>query len=403
MRLTYVVHRYGGEIVGGAETACRLFAERLVARGHEVSVVTSCASNYRDWSDEYLPGESSLNGVRVVRVPVVRPRDPDRFAKIHADLMEDPAHASMEAQVNWLDEMGPLLREFPEVLRRESELSDAVLFMTYLYPTTAYGVHALSGHRPCVLQPTAHDEPAIHVPFYRSVFGSADSLLFLTEEERDVTDRVFGVSEPNEVTGIGLDMSLPAGSGDLFRRTYGLDADPYILYVGRVDIMKGVSELMRYFVEFKGRNPSNLRLVIAGEQMMNIPAVEDIRYVGSLSEQDKMNGIAGSVALVQPSPYESFSIVLCEAWREKKPVLVQGYSSVLAGQSQRSQAGLAYWGFAEFEGCLRLLLADSTLNKELGANGFEYVRRVYGWDSVMERLESGIQLGINAFVEKYAQ
>ena len=80
MKILYSVHRYGTEVVGGAETACRLFAEQLVNRGHEVDVLTSCALSYVDWADAFEPGKSTLNGVRVHRLPVVQSRDPGAIA-----------------------------------------------------------------------------------------------------------------------------------------------------------------------------------------------------------------------------------------------------------------------------------------------------------------------------------
>ncbi|MTA39465.1 MAG: hypothetical protein F2560_00315, partial [Actinobacteria bacterium] len=51
MRILYVVHRYGSEIVGGAEAACRMFAEQLVMRGHNVDVLTSCAQSFVTWEN----------------------------------------------------------------------------------------------------------------------------------------------------------------------------------------------------------------------------------------------------------------------------------------------------------------------------------------------------------------
>ena len=53
MRLLYVVQRYGDDIVGGSEAACRQFAEALSNAGHSVEVVTSCARSYVTWEDSY--------------------------------------------------------------------------------------------------------------------------------------------------------------------------------------------------------------------------------------------------------------------------------------------------------------------------------------------------------------
>lgn len=400
MRFLYSVHRYGEEIVGGAETACRGFAERLVSRGHEVTVLTSCALHYDTWSDHYSPGESTLNGVKVVRLPVEHSRDPVAFAQQHEKILRDPTNASFGDQVAWLSAMGPMLKSHHSALVDMASSADAAVFMTYLYPTSVFGVSSLAGRVPTLLQPTAHDEPPAQLPIFRSEFHAVDGLLYLTEEEKAIARRLFHADETGTVTGLGVDLDGPVGDGATFRQVHGLGDDPYVIYVGRLDVFKGVSELMRYFVEYKGRNRSNLRLVLAGEQMMPLPEVNDIRHVGFLSEEEKRDAIAGSVALVQPSPYESFSIVLLEAWLQKRPVLVQQYSEVLTGQCMRSGGGLPYRGFAEFEACLDRLVTDSELAHELGENGQRYTRSQYSWDSVLGRFEAEVSNAIERFTRR---
>ena len=47
MKLTFVTPRYGTEVIGGAETAARMLAERLCRRSDwEVEVLTSCALDH---------------------------------------------------------------------------------------------------------------------------------------------------------------------------------------------------------------------------------------------------------------------------------------------------------------------------------------------------------------------
>ena len=397
MRLLYVVQRYGEEIVGGSESACRMFAESLVSRGHEVTVLTSCALSYVDWANHFPAGDSIINGVRVRRLPVVQQRESETFSKLHHSMMHSLNRASMSEQFEWLDAMGPILDDYLHNLSELSRGVDAVVFMTYLYPTTVLGVLSLIGDVPIVLQPTAHDELPAYVPIYRSVFCAADSFIFFTEEERDTVRKIHSFEPRGVVAGIGMTSSTPRDSGERFRNIHGLGNDPYLLYVGRLDTFKGVSELMRYFVEFKGRHPSPLRLVLSGEKNMDLPDVEDIKYVGFLDEDEKASAIAGSVLLVQPSPFESFSIVLCEAWLQSRPVLVQGYSNVLMGQVRRSGGGLPYNGYAEFEGCLERLLRDHDLRDELGSNGRQYVLNNYNWDTVLTRFEDAVTMAQKHF------
>jgi len=69
MRLALVVQRYGLGIPGGAEYHCRLVAEHL-ARHARVTVLTTCASDYLTWANDYPEGEEVLNDVAVRRFAV---------------------------------------------------------------------------------------------------------------------------------------------------------------------------------------------------------------------------------------------------------------------------------------------------------------------------------------------
>jgi glycosyltransferase involved in cell wall biosynthesis len=95
---------------------------------------------------------------------------------------------------------------------------------------------------------------------------------------------------------------------------------------------------------------------------------------------------------VQSSYFESFSIVLCEAWLESRPALVQGASEVLRGQAIRSGGAIPYKGFAEFEGSVNYLLANPEKAQQMGASGYEYVKSNYDWEVVLGRFEETLEL-----------
>jgi glycosyltransferase involved in cell wall biosynthesis len=101
--------------------------------------------------------------------------------------------------------------------------------------------------------------------------------------------------------------------------------------------------------------------------------------------------MAGSLALVQPSYFESFSLVLVEAWALAKPALVQGRCDVLEGHAQRSGGGIPYRGFAEFEAALDLVRSDAGLAGALGRAGRRYVERRYAWDRIIARYEDFLE------------
>ena len=95
-----------------------------------------------------------------------------------------------------------------------------------------------------------------------------------------------------------------------------------------------------------------------GDPVRPLDEHPDVIRTGFVSEELKESALSGALALAQPSYFESFSMILTEAWAHAKPALVQGYCDVLAGQCRRSGGGIPYKGFAEFGVALDLLLAD---------------------------------------------
>ena len=74
MRIAFIVQRYGTEILGGPEYACRLTAERLAER-HAVDVLTTCAQDNVSWKNDYAEGADRVRGVTVRRFANSQTRD----------------------------------------------------------------------------------------------------------------------------------------------------------------------------------------------------------------------------------------------------------------------------------------------------------------------------------------
>lgn len=400
MRILYVVQRYGERIVGGSEAACRAFAEELVRHGHSVEVLTSCAHNYTDWADEYSPGVEEVNGVIVNRLPVVRERNDSTFGRIHAHMMGDPLSVPYSEQLRWARLMGPELRGLRSWLSTNSARFDVAVFMTYLYATATSGLPVTAGRVPTVLQPTAHDEPPAYVPLYQTLFRLPDAFMFFTQEEKEAVRRIYGFDPVGEVTGIGIPQPSVLGNPARFRSAFHLGDHPYLLYVGRLDPSKGVGELLRFFRAYKERNRSDLRLVFVGDGDVEMPDDADIVKTGFVDEQVKHDALAGALALVQPSYFESFSIVLCESWVQGRPALVQGGCEVLNGQALRSGGAIPFRGFAEFETATTMLLEHPALSHEMGARGRAFVADNYTWETVTGRVEQVLETARSRFAAR---
>jgi glycosyltransferase involved in cell wall biosynthesis len=386
MRLLFVVQRYGREVAGGAELHCRQLATRLAGRGHEVEALTSCAVSYVDWANEYPSGTESLDGVSVHRLPVAAPRDQRRFSSLDRRVVGGHKPVPLHLQEEWMRLQGPELRDLTPWLGRHAGSFDVVIFFTYLYYPTWAGLPAACGLAPTVLHPTAHDEPPFYLPLFDATFRLPSAFAFSTPEEAGLVRRRFGREAPSEIVGIGVDLDA-GGNEDRFRARWGLGDRPYLLFVGRVDPGKGSHEIYDFFSAYKRRNPGPLALVILGEPVEPPPPHPDVVLTGFVDEATKHGALAGALALVQPSYFESFSMVLTEAWVHRKPALVQGRCEVLEGQVRRSGGGIPYCGFAEFEAALDMLIESWDLRAALGEAGRRYVEERYAWDAVLERYE----------------
>jgi glycosyltransferase involved in cell wall biosynthesis len=390
MRVLFVVQRYGREVPGGAELLSRELATRLAERGHDVHVATTCARSYADWANEYEPGTSTIDGVTVHRFPVARPRDPEQFADVSARVTLGTEPMALELQEEWMRLQGPWSPALVDWLDQHCEEFDVAVFVTYLYWTSWAGLRALAGRIPVLLVPTAHDEPTLRLPLFNLLFALPDALAFLTEEEMALVRERFPGAPPGALLGAGVELQA-LGAPDRvreFRDRYGLRDRPYLVVVGRLDPAKGVAELVDYFAAYRERNPErDLALVVVGEPMYEFAPHADVIVTGFVDEATRRAAVAGAAISVQPSYFESFSLVLAEAWVEAKPALVQRACAVTNGQAHRSGGGVPYRGYAEFEAAADLLLDAPELAAMLGRRGRAFVETRYEWETVIPRYE----------------
>lgn len=390
MKLLYVVQAYGREVFGGAESHCRMVATRMAARGHDVEVVTSCATSYYDWADVYKPGTEDIDGVTVNRLQVSAPRNHELFGPLSGRVLSGHRPVPYFLQEQWVKAQGPDMPELPEYLWDRALEFDAVIFFTYLYAPTAQGLKVTSGRVPTVMHPLTHDEPHIHLPFFRQVFRMPRGILFSTPEEAALVRRTFNPQSHQSVIGIGADLESQ-GDGARFRKQYDLGDDPYLVCVGRLDPSKGSDELYDQFLAYKERSPSPLKLVLIGEPVKPVVPHKDVIVTGFVDRQVRDDGVAGATASVHPSYFESFSMALTEAWVQRRPALVNARCEVFAGQARRSGGAIPYERFAEFEAAVDMVVTDDRIARRLGSAGRAYTEENYEWDYLLSRYEKFVE------------
>jgi glycosyltransferase involved in cell wall biosynthesis len=162
---------------------------------------------------------------------------------------------------------------------------------------------------------------------------------------------------------------------------------PFALYLGRVERNKGCATLLAFFERYLAEGATPVPLVLAGPLFMPVPSHPLIRPLGFVSDAAREALLAEARVLVMPSPYESLSMVLLEAWNHGVPALVNGRCQVLKGQVRRANGGLYYDNVGEFAEGLRWFLEEPDKSRRLGEQGRAYVDREYRWPTVMGRVE----------------
>ena len=389
MKLACVIHRFGRDIAGGSEAHCRAIALHLAA-AHDVTVLTSCASDHVSWANHYPAGASSDGPLRVLRFPTARTRNLPRFRDISRTVFS--GRASDGEQEQWFRENGPETPQLLDHLREHGREYDRVLFWSYRYFQTYFGLPIVADR--AVLVPTAEQDPLIHARALEKFFALPAGYLFLTPEEADLVGSCAPIRAPAAIIGCGVD---PAAALDSAVRSElsAVDrlrdlTDPFLLYLGRVDPNKGCASLLRNFLRYSERRPG-LHLVLAGPVNMPVPNHPAIRVLGFVKDALRETLLSRARVLMMPSPYESLSMVLLEAWNHGLPALVNARCAVLRGQVRRADGGLYYRTSGEFAAALDCLLDQPDLARTLGAQGLAYVEREYRWPIVMSRIDALLQ------------
>lgn len=381
MKLACVVQRFGAEVTGGSERHCRVVAEHLASH-HDVTVLTSCAQDYVTWRNIYPAGATRVGPVNLLRFPVARQRNLGRLADISKIVFT--TRSSPEEQERWFVENGPEVPGLIEHLRQHGADYDRILFWTYRYYQTFFGLPLVADR--AILVPTAEEDPLIWVDVIDRLFSLPIGYLFLTPEEAQlVRGRASRPLAPSSVIGCGVDPA-PAHAVDVDLSKVGV-SDPFILYLGRIEPNKGCQTLLEYFDKFLESGGPPVQLVMAGFPNMPIPSHPLIKCLGVVDDGMRETLLAKARLLVVPSPFESLSMVLLEAWNQGLPALVNGRCAVLHGQVVRANGGLSYRYASEFAASLTYLLTHPDVARRLGLQGLAYVEQEYRWPHVMRKVE----------------
>jgi glycosyltransferase involved in cell wall biosynthesis len=406
-KIGIVVQRYGLEVAGGAELHARMVAERLALK-YDVTILTSCALDPVSWETYYPEGETTVNGLKVIRFKnsVRIFGDPVRYLdrkfkerhpmqKVYRWLGRPRWYAYLfskslitkEDGEKWLMINGPGMPQLLDYLKQHENDTAAFIFFSALYYPAGMGI--LTVPHKSILVPTMHDEPPAYYPVYKTVMSSARWILFNSKSEQAFSEKLFPISHVNKrIVAVGIDPD-PKDAGTEVLQRFGVQK-PYFIYVGRIDKAKSCDTLINYFTKAVDEYRLDIQLVMVGDLMMEKVEHPFIIYTGIVSDEERTSLIKSATALIIFSLFESLSLVVLESFACKVPVIATAATEVLKDHIEQSGGGWLFADYADFVTTMQAALSDKEICREKGEAGYEYMLANYTWEKVLPQYDEAI-------------
>jgi glycosyltransferase involved in cell wall biosynthesis len=203
----------------------------------------------------------------------------------------------------------------------------------------------------------------------RAIDG-VDTVIAMSQFSRD-KHREFGLKTPMEVLPYFLpegDRTVPVSGGSPHPR-------PFFFFAGRLERIKGLDDVIPVFARFP-----ELDLVIAGDgeyaaHLQGLAAgMSNVHFLGRLAPEALTAYYRHALASLVPSVcYETFGIVLIEAFQQGTPVIarrVGPFPEII----ERSGAGALFSTETELEAAIRRFQLDAPYRQRLSRAGQDAVR-----------------------------
>jgi D-inositol-3-phosphate glycosyltransferase len=270
--------------------------------------------------------------------------------------------------------------------------------------------HTLARVKNSALPENAPLEGAQRIDIEAKVMASADRIIATSPTDKQDIIRHYGTTEHKiSVIPPGLDLSLfHPMDRQAAKQRLGLAGKRVLLFVGRMDRIKGVETLLYVARQLLAEDPELcLQVLIVGgnrqvrvlddasRELLRLRALvaelglrRAVRFVGP-KEQDQLPAYyAAADVCVVPSYAESFGMVALEAMACGTPVV----ASRVGGLSSTIVDGVT--GFLvssrrprEFAAPIRRILSSPALQRQLGEAAVQVASR-YRWPSVARQLEA---------------
>jgi glycosyltransferase involved in cell wall biosynthesis len=390
---------------GGAQVYVQMLAERLVADGHEVTVLTTSAGEVEaiwDPSKRALPPEAgSVNGVKVLRFTLrhLPPAPYGYFAWRRLTVALAGTPLGRERVLAALAMFTPWCPGLQRALREWDTRPDVVHGFAIPFEPLLLGAEACARRTGAAffVTPFLHTGPAndrsvergYAMPHQVGLLRRARGVIALSNTERDfLVARGVDPGRVHAVPGGIVPPDGPAVEQDAA-------APARILFLGAVTYDKGAVHLTEAVRRLWATGlPVELDVVgtVTGQYRSYIdglPAADRARVQvrGVVPETVKQDLLARCTLLAMPSRVDSFGLVFLEAWSHGRPVIGARAGGIPDVIDDGDNGLLVPFGdVAALAAAIQRLAGDPALARRLGAAGRTKLHAHYTWDRVYDRL-----------------
>jgi D-inositol-3-phosphate glycosyltransferase len=284
----------------------------------------------------------------------------------------------------------------------------------------AHVAHTLGLVKNRTLAAGARPEPALRIQVETEIAQEADLLVASTADESGELVRSYG-ADPARVAVVppGVDLTLfqPTDRDDA-RMQIGYGPGRIVLFVGRLERLKGVDVAIRALALLRDRQHDDVRLLILGEDSHDgsdsekerlkafasrVGVHDRVDFLGSVAHHELPFFYSAADVCVMPSYSESFGLVALEAQACGRPVVgadVAGLRSVVRDEvSGYLLDGHDPAAYAERIG---RLLDNPDLAQQMGRRGrllaqrFSWTRTADSLQKLFEGVMEQVQLRVQA-------
>ena len=283
----------------------------------------------------------------------------------------------------------------------------ATLFQEHWRVPVLAMFHTLAALKNKVAQDAIELEQQIRVDIERRTMTTADRIVAATDIDRSHMLEAYGANPRKIVVvpgGVNLDTFQP-GSKAAARQVLGLGPEPTLLFVGRIQRLKGIDVLIRAAAALAD-DIRGIRVVVAGgsndgsgagpaeetQELRRLRALVDelglsrsVQFVGAVDQPRLPLYYQAADVTVMPSTYESFGLVAVESLACGTPVVASRVGGLATIVRDGENGALIPWRDPRlFADSIRAILTDDALSARLRRGALE-TARTYSWDGVAER------------------